>query len=205
METLMKLQDAHFPDTPDLLQVAEDAIENANGQIQYFTESIRGLGSRVRAIALKTIDLLLSSPSQADVGRRKDEVVDQYSSVLNDFSTEMREPLANLNRSWMEVDQALGFYLVSTGRESTVNPSDLLALIETMTATRVRIPETIAEISNLIAAIRASAGGLEGLDLSIRNATEILEKLNGELDLADSVILRQVILAERLYGLLSQR
>lgn len=201
----MSLHDAHMSDSPDLLQVAEDAINNANLQIQYFATSVSNLGSNVRAIALKTIDVLLSSPSQVDVDRRKVEVVDQYSTVLNDFSKEIREPLANLNRSWMDVDQALGFYLVSTGREASVNQADLHELIETMTVTRQQIPDTIKEISNLIAAIRASAGGLEGLNPSIEGATELLEKLNGELDLADSVILRQVILAKRLHSLLSQR
>lgn len=199
----MSVQDAHFPDTPDLLSVAENAIQSANSRIQYFSSAIRNLGLDVRSIAETTFDLLLSYPTQDDIEQRKLEVVEKYSTLLFGFSDEIHEPLASLNRSWMEIDQSLGFYLLSTGRETSVNMADIRELIESLTETREHIPPTIAEVSNLIGAIRASAGGLEGLDTAIKDSTETLEKLNGELDLADSVILRQIILAERLHTLLS--
>ena len=200
---IVSMQDVQLPKSPELLLVAENAIASANQEIQYFTSEIRLLGSNVRSIAMTTIDLLLTNPSSQDFGKRKREVRDQYSKILIKFSDELRERVARVNRCWMTVDQALGFYLISTGQNSDVRVSDLSTLIDTMIRTRQQIPSTVEEISNLISAIKASAGGLHGLEDAIGEATKILERLNGELDLADSVIQRQIILAKRLHEVLS--
>lgn len=200
---IVSMQDVKLPESPELLRIAENAIASANQEIQYFTSEVRQLRSSVRSIAMTTIDLLLSNPSSQDVGKRKREVVDQYSRILMEFSNEVRERVARVNRCWMTVDQALGFYLISTGQDTGVRVSDLSTLIDTMIKTRQQIPGTVEEISNLISAIKASAGGLHGLEDAIGDATKILERLNGELDLADSVIQRQIILAKRLHEVLA--
>ncbi len=198
----MSIQDKHHPDLQYLLDVAESAVGDANNQIEYFTHEVRSLGKQVRSIALKTIDVLLSFPSQADIDLRKKEVVDQYSTVLHSFSEYVDEPLTSLNRSWMAVDQSLGFYLLSSGRDSDVNPSDVRQLIKAMIDAKVKIPGTADEIRNLMAAIRSSAGGLDGLDEAISGAIATLEKLVGELELAEAVLDRQITLAQRLHDLL---
>lgn len=200
----MSTMDTQLPDTSSPLQVAENSLSSASDQIQYFTGAIRDLGSRVRSIADETFDLLLSYTSKNDIERRKREVVNQYSTVLNEFASDLNKPLSQLNRAWMTVDQSLGFYFVATGPDSSVDLSELLDLIDAMNSARRPIPDAIGETSNLITAIRSSAGGLEGLDAAIERATNILEKVSGELDLADAVIQRQIILAERLYELLSE-
>ena len=199
----MNPQDSNISDTTSLLEVAEIAVHAANGRIEYFARVIRELGMDVRAIALKTIDVLLSFPSQADIESRKKDVVEQYSNILCDFSQRIHEPLATLNRSWKDVDQALGFYLLSRGRAADTDPKDVRQLIDAMKSAREQIPAATTEIANLSSGIKGSAGGLDGLDDAIIESRQILKMLSSELELAGAVLTRQIQLAERLYELIT--
>lgn len=190
------------PAMTNLLATAEQAMESANNQIASCTEAIRVLGPKVRAIAMKTIDMLLSYPTQDDIDRRKVEVVKQYSTLLYDFTNNMEGPLEKLNLSWMTVEQAMGFYLLSSGRDSDADPQDLRKLIDGMIDAQQQVPLAKSDISNLSAAIKGSAGGLHGLEDSIESATCTLQKLSEELDHGYAVFNRQIILAERLHELL---
>ena len=194
----MTLPDTKTPDAENLLGNAINAIQSANGLIYSCSSTIRQLGVDVRSIAMKSIDVLLSSPSEVDIGQRKREVVEQYSTLLTDFSEGMDSRVSLLNWSWMDVDQSMGLYLLDLGRNKDVDPSDVRQLANAMTDSRKVIPETIETIANLAAAIRSSAGGLPGLEESIHSATLTLERLSGELDLGDAVLKRQIVLAGRL-------
>ena len=199
----MNPQDSNVSDTTSLLEDAEIAVHAANERIEYFAGVIRKLGKDVKAIALTTIDVLLSFPSQADIESRKKDVVEQYSDILCDFSQGIHEPLATLNRRWNDVDQALGFYLLSSGRAADADPKALCQLIDAMKSAREQIPAATTEIANLSSGIKGSAGGLDGLDDAILESRQILTRLSGELELADAVLTRQIQLAERLYELIT--
>lgn len=198
----MRKPDTQRPAMTNLLATAEQALESANNQIASCTDAIRILGPKVREIAMKTIDVLLSYSTQNDIDRRKVEVVDQYSSLLYGFTKNMEGPLEKLNLSWMTVEQAMGFYLLSSGRNSDANPNELRQLIDAMIDAQQQVPMAKSDIANLSAAIRGSAGGLNGLEDSIESATYTLQKLSEELDHGYAVFNRQIVLAERLHELL---
>ena len=100
----MSVQDAKLPDTASLLEVAENAVHSAESQIESCAAEIRDLGQNARTISTETLSVLFSTGSQDELERRKREVLEQYSSILCDFSSNMYEPLALLNRAWMDVD-----------------------------------------------------------------------------------------------------
>ena len=199
----MDITDAKQSNSASLLRVANDTVSGANSQIQYCAKAVRELGTEVRYIAEETVEVLFSIPSQVDIETRMREVLKQYSSVLCGFSARMDDVLTKLNRAWMDVDQALGFYLVSKGRDEDANPEELRQLIDLLTQVREQTPGTRKEIKNLSSAIKSSAGGLDGLEEAIAESTDTLERLNGELDLGSAVITRHIILAERLHDLLN--
>ena len=192
------------PDDANLQADAENAVQSANGLISSCAALIRQLGTDVRAIAMETIDVLLASPSDVDIGRRKAEVTKQYSSLLLEFSNAMDAKVKLLNWSWTDVDQSMGFYLIDKGGKDNTDPAELRQLTDAMSNARKEIPDTAASISNLTVAIRSSAGGLTGLEEPIVKSTRTLERLNGELDVGDAVLRRQIILAGRLFDTLSQ-
>lgn len=198
----MRVPDAKLPDTASLLKFAENAVNSANSQITACSTAIRVLSSSVRAIALDTIEVLLSSSAQADIDRRKSEVVKQYSTVLYTFSQNIDDPIVALNKAWMALDQDLGFYLLSAGRETDTDPEEIRQLINVMINARKEIPETVTLISNIKDVIKASAGGLTGLEEAINESSCMLDRLSGELDLGDAVLQRQILLSSRLYDLM---
>ena len=110
-----------------------------------------------------------------------------------------------LNRSWMNVDQGMGFYLLAHGRESDPNPAAVRSLVEALTDLKSRIPNARLEIANLSAAIQGSTGGLDGLEEAVAQAQHSLDSLDGQLDHAAALLTRQIVLAERLYDLITQR
>lgn len=200
----MDITDAKQSDSASLLRTANDAVNGANSQIQYCAKAVREFGSDVRGIAEETVDVLFSFPSQVDIDSRVQEVVEQYSYILCGFSSRMNDVLSKLNRTWMEVDQALGFYFLAAGRDEDTNPDELRQLIALLTQVREQTPGARNEVKSLSSAIKTSAGGLKDLDSAIVESTDTLARLNGELDLGSAVITRQIILAERLHDLLSQ-
>ena len=194
----MTISDAKIPDIDSIQTDAANAVNSANGLIEFCANAIRQLSSEVRSIAIETIDVLLSSPSEVDIELRKTKVVEQYSSLLLEFSKTMDAKVTLLNWSWMDVDQSMGLYLVSIGRSDDVDPQVIRQIIDTLSDSRKGIPDTTETISNLTAAIKSSAGGLPGLEKPIAMAVDTLDRLNGELDLGDAVIKRQIILGGRL-------
>ena len=200
----MDVTNARLSDSTSLLNDANEAVNDANSQIQFCAKAVRELGTEVRSVAEETVEVLFSVPSQADIETRMQDVIEQYSSILCGFSTRMKAVLTKLNRAWMEVDQALGFYLLSKGRDADANPEELRQLIDLLTRVREQTPDARTEVKILSSAIRTSAGGLSDLEDAIAKSTDTLERLNGELDLGSAVITRQIILAERLHDLLTQ-
>ena len=198
----MSNQDSLIPPTTSLLESAKRALESANAQIRYCTNEINELGPKVRAIAMKTIDVLLSYPSQSDIDRRKEEVVEQYSVLLVNFASNMESPLKELNSSWMAVEQSMGFYLLSSGRRSDSEPKDIRRLIQAMTKAQKQVPPAKSDIANLADAIKGSAGGLHGLEDPINSVASTLERLSEELEHGYAIYGRQIELAERLYALM---
>ncbi len=194
----MSSTDLQMPDAASLLVAAENAVEHANNQIEYCIESIDQFRESVRHHAIETIDVLLSSPLENSNEPAKDEVVDEFKSTLLGFSETMNRILNIVNVSWMEVDQSLGFYLIYRGREEDTDPSEIRDLTNVMSDSRHKIPETLEVISNLSMVIKGFAFGLTELEDVSAKAVRTLERINGELDLADAVLKRQIILAGRL-------
>ena len=194
----MTLPDTKIPSSENLLGDAVNAIQSANGLIDSSANAIRQLGTDVRSVAMESIDVLLSSPSEVDIERRKREVIEQYSALLLKFSKVMDTQVSLLNWSWMDVDQSMGLYLLNLSRNEEADPSDIRRLTDAMSDSRMVIPETTVSIANLAVAIKSSAGGLPGLEEPISLATLTLDRLNGELDLGDAVLKRQIIMAGRL-------
>ena len=198
----MSAQNTQMPDTNSVLEIAENALNSANSQIQCCTKEIRLLGPEVRATAMKTIDVLLSNPSQTDIDRRKKEVVVQYSKLLFTFSRNMEKPIKELNSSWMTVEQSMGFFLLSSGRDANTDLIDVRRLIDVMTEAQQQVPPAKSEIGNLSDAIKGSAGGLHGLEDSIEAAITTLKRLNEELGHGYAIFGRQIKLAKQLYELM---
>ncbi len=199
----MAVKESRLPDTASLQEVAGKAVQNADKQIEYCAQAAREFGKRAQSAASDALDRLFSLPSQNDDERRRREVVEQFATVLRDFSNHMADPIVKLNRSWMDVDQGLGFYLLSAGREPTFDATEIRSLIKSMTDTRNKIPGSKLEASNLADAIRTSAVGFESLDETRAASTRTLEQLFGELDLGQAVLTRQIILSERLCEMLA--
>ncbi len=198
----MSNQKTQVQDSTQLLEFANQALQSTNSQIEFSANQIRSTGKNVRAIAVETIDLLLSYPSPSDIETRKREVVEQYSEVLCTFARDMAIPIKELNRAWMSVEQNMGFFFLSSGRDSGIGSSEIRELINVMTEAQKLIPETTSEIANLKDAIRASAGGLHGLDDAIDSAISTLTRLNEELEHGYAIFGRQIALAERLHEIL---
>lgn len=200
----MALADANVTEPASLLDDAENAIVCVNRLINGCAQETNELGSKVKSIALKTIDVLFSIPTQKDTDKQRRKVIKEYSTVLCDYSKSMNQTLSSLNRSWMELDQALGFYLMSAGHDMDTNPKEIGHLIDAMTDARNNIPDAKYVTSYLSTSIKDSAGGLTGLEDAIAESGRTLERLTGELNLGDAVLQRQIILAERLQQMLSQ-
>ena len=194
----MSSTDLQLPDAASLLVAAENAVEHAKVQIEYCANSIDRFREGVRHCATETIDVSLSTPSENIREPAKDQVVVQFESTLLGFSETMNRILNALNVSWMDVDQALGFYLISRGREKATEPSEIRDLTKVMSDSRNKIPETMEVISNLSRVINGIACGFPEIEDSGAKAVRTLERINGELDLADAVLKRQIILAGRL-------
>lgn len=201
----MGLPDTIPSDTASLLDLAEQALQSANCQREFFTDHIKELGRNARSIATETLDVLFAHRTQAEIELRRREVVSQYSSILLAFSSGMEEPLALLNRAWMDIDQSLGFYLLAAGRESEVDPESVVNLINEMSKVKDQFPDAKTAASNLSNAIQGSAGGLVGLEEPIALSSRTLERLEGEFDLGEAVLSRQIILASHLHNLLTER
>ena len=198
----MSNQKTLVQDSTMLLESANQALQSTNGQIEFSANQIRSTGKKVRAIAVETIDLLLSYPSQSDIETRKQAVVEQYSEALSTFARNMAIPIKDLNRAWMSVEQNMGFFFLSSGRDSGPDSSELRKLINVMTEAQQLIPETTSDIANLKDAIKASAGGLRGLDDPIDSAISTLTRLSEELEHGYAIFGRQIALAERLHEIL---
>ena len=183
------------------LEIAEITLQSANMQIELCTQAISNFGPKVRSIAMQTIDVLLSNPTQSDIDRRKREVVEQYSKLLVDFSRNMENPIKKLNSSWMTVEQNMGFFLLSSGRNVATEPVEIRRLIDAMTGVQQKVPLAKLEIANLSDAVKGSAGGLHELEDSIEVATTTLDKLSDELSHGYAIFGRQIALAEQLYEL----
>ena len=194
---MMSSIDLQFPDAASLLLAAENAVAHANVQIEYCANSIDKFREGVRHCATETIDMSLASPSENNIKPAMDHVVD-FESTLLGFSETMNRILSAMNLSWMDVDQSLGFYLISKGREESTEPSEIRDLTKVMSDSRNKIPGTVEVISNLLRVINGIACGFPEIEDASTKAVRTLERINGELDLADAVLKRQTILAGRL-------
>lgn len=198
----MDIVDLNIADPVSLHQIAVEAIETSGNQIAACRAATREFGKNSQAIALKTLDVLFSGPKEPDIDEQKRDVIGQFAQVLRDFSTSFFDNVAELNLSWMEVDQAVAFYLLAKGREINPDVEDIRALKDAMQTLRGGIPDTRRELANLSVAIQGSAGGLDGLEDDIHVAIEMLSRLSGELDHGGAVLQRQIILAERLIDMI---
>ena len=198
----MSNQKTLVQDSTMLLESANQALQSTSSQIEFSANQIRSTGKKVRAIAVETIDLLLSYPSQSDLETRKQAVVEQYSEVLSTFARSMAIPIKELNRAWMSVEQNMGFFFLSSGRETGTDSAEIRDLITVMTEAQKLIPETTSDIANLKDAIMASAGGLRDLDDPIDSAVSTLARLSEELEHGYAIFGRQIALAERLHEIL---
>ena len=194
----MSSTDLKLPDTTSLLVAARNAVEHAEVQIEYCANSIDSFREGVRHYATEVIDATLSTGLDTASEPTKNQVVVQFESNLLGFSETMNRILNALNVSWMDVDQSLGFYLIAIGREAGAKPSEIRDLTKTMSDSRSKIPQTMEVISNLSTVINGIACGFPELEDASAKAVRTLERINGELDLADAVLKRQIILAGRL-------
>ena len=194
----MSATDLQLPDTASLLVAAENAVNHAKSQIEFSTNTIDGFREGVRHYATESLDALLSSPIEISGESAKDESVEELKSTLLGFSDTMNRILDTINVSWMDVDQALGFYLIDRTGEEAKEPSELRDLAKAMSDSRRAIPETLEVISNLTRVIDGISCAFPEIEDAGAKAVGTLKRINGELDLGDAVLKRQIILAGRL-------
>lgn len=157
----------------------------------------------MRAIAQETIGLLLSTPVPNDIDAQKRDIVERYSSILLQFSTTTHDPDLTLHQKWTEMEQSVSFYLLDAGRDVDADPTEIRGLINELTQLRNRIPNAVAEISNLSAAIKGSAGALPDLEDAIADSTNVLIRTKGELDMGAAIMTRLIGMAEHQHKLLT--
>ena len=199
----MVANEANIPEWVSIWGMPKDVLGEISAQIDYFQNATSKLGIQVRVIAQETIDLLLSTPVPNDIDEQKRDTVERYSSILRQFSSTTHDPDLTLNQIWTELEQSISFYLLDAGQNDDTDSTEIRDLINELIRLRDKIPGLIAEISNLSAAIKGSAGALPGLDIAIAESSDVLKRTNGELDMGAAIMTRLIDMAEYQHKLLT--
>ena len=180
------------------LEVAKTAVDQANLQIQRCSSEIDNVGARTRFIAIETLRLLSTSPSDDAIERRKEVVVKEYGAELKGFADRMEPLLKALNHAWIDVDQGLSSYLLAVRLEDTVALNEIDGLIGEMLGIQRQVPSTRTLVKDMADGIVSSSGGLVGLEAPIAAASQVANRLVSELELSSAVLERQIILAKHI-------
>ena len=103
---------------------------------------------------------------------------------------------------WTDMEQSVSFYLLDAGQNDDTDPTEIRELINELDRLRKRIPSLAAEISNLSAAIKGSAGALPDLEDEIAESSKVLIRTKSELDMGAAIMTRLIGLAEHQHQLL---
>ena len=199
----MVVKEAKVPEWANVWGMPEDVLGKISEQIDYFQNATSKLGTQVRVIAQETIHLLLFAPVPNDIDEQKRDIIERYSSILLQFSSTTHDPDLTLNQMWTELEQSISFYLLDAGQNDDTDPTTIRDLANELTRLRDKIPGVTAEISNLSAAIKGSAGALPGLDIAIAESSDVLKRTNGELDMGAAIMTRLIGMAEHQVKLLT--
>ena len=150
------------------------------------------------------IDAVFHDHREDDREPRRDEAILRLESVLTALASDLHEEFVEYWDIKMELDQGIGFYLLHADRDLDVNPGELLELVRAMTAARDAMASEQAAISRLLDAILRSAGALPELESAVDYAERELRDAGGEMDNAEAILTRQIIMAERLYKILTR-
>ena len=198
----MVVKEAKVPEWVSLWGMPDDVLGRIGEQLDYYKNATNKLREQVRVIARETIDLLLSSPLPNDIDEQKRDIVERYSAILVQFAATTDDPDSTLNQMWTDMEQSVSFYLLDAGHNDDADPTEVRDLIDELTQLRNRIPGLAAEISNLSAVIKGSAGALPSLDLATAQSLDILGRTACELDMGAAVMTRLIGLAKHQHNLL---
>ncbi|MCY4018199.1 MAG: hypothetical protein OXG39_02205 [Chloroflexi bacterium] len=198
----MVAREAKVPEWVILWGMPDKVLGKIGEQVEYFQDATDELRVQVRAISQETIDLLLSSPLPDDIHEQKRDIVQRYSNILLQFAASTHDPDSTLNQTWTELEQSVSFYLLDAGHNDNADPTEIRDMVDELTRLRDRIPGLVAQISNLAAAIKGSAGALPGLDVAITNSSDALKRTEGELNMGAAIMTRLVGMAEHQHKLL---
>lgn len=198
----MVVREAKAPEWVSLWGMPEDVLRRIRKQVDYFQNATNKLGEQVRDIAGETIDLLLSSPVPKDIDQQKRDIVERYSAILVQFASTTDDPDLTLNQIWTDLEQSVSFYLLDAGQNDDTDPAEIRDLIDELTRHRNRIPGLIAEISNVSAVIKGSAGTLSELSVAGADSMDVLKRTTCELDMGAAIMKRLVSMAQHQHKLL---
>ena len=198
----MVVKEAKVPEWVRIWGMPEDVLGRIGEQVDYFQNATHKLGAQVRVIARETIDLLLSSPLPNDIDEQKLEIVERYSAILVQFAATTDDPDATLNPMWTDMEQSISFYLLDVGQNDDTDPIEIRELIDELTRLHNAIPALSAQISNLSAVIKGSAGTLPGLEVATAESLDILGRTACEFDMGAAIMTRLIGMAEHQHKLL---